>query len=159
MKFISEQNCFLDRKQHFFKFISQLLSPNSRVTAGSIYLWIWSGKNNRLKLRFTSSVHSHHNLQFTPSRLDNKTFYGRNLRLFVPGKPFHSSLMFVSKDSPNPSGAPEMTLTLGQAPGLTHKYQTKVERLACDKQSSLKRTFVNYRHIKFYNIWPWWPIL
>ncbi len=50
-----------------------------------------------------------------------KTFYVRNLRIFiiarvfVPGRPFQPSHMFVSK-------APICFPTLGYAPGLTNKH-------------------------------------
>ncbi len=43
-----------------------------------------------------------------------------------------------------PSEAPFRCSTLGQAPGLTHKHQTRLERLAKDKHSSLLRKSVNY---------------
>ncbi len=90
-----------------------------------------------------------------------KTLYGHNLRIFVisqisPCKPFQLSLMFVSKARSLPqSGAPERCFTSGrlsrdrhsdlffkwstleQAPGLTHKYQTRLERLASDKRPSI----------------------
>jgi hypothetical protein len=42
--------------------------------------------------------------------------------------------------------------TLGYATGLTHKHQTRLERLAKDKHSSLLRTLVNYGRKTFYNI-------
>ncbi len=51
-----------------------------------------------------------------------------------------------------PSETPFRCPTLRQAPGLTHKQQTSLERLATDKHSSLLRTFVNYVRKKFYNI-------
>ncbi len=35
-------------------------------------------------------------------------------------------------------------MTKNTASGLTHKHQTRLERLARDKHSSLLRTFVNY---------------
>ncbi len=44
--------------------------------------------------------------------------------------------------------------TLGQAPGLTHKHQNRLERLGKDKHSSLVRKFVNYGRKKFYSIGP-----
>ncbi len=44
--------------------------------------------------------------------------------------------------------------TLGQASGLTNKHQTRLERLARDKHSSLSRKFVNYGRKKFYRIGP-----
>jgi hypothetical protein len=72
--------------------------------------------------------------------------------MFVHGKLFHPCLMFVSKVVAYMSGAPEMNPTLGQAPSPTHKYLTRLERLACDKPTSLLRTFVNYGRKKFYNM-------
>ncbi len=50
--------------------------------------------------------------------------------VFVSGKPFQPSLMFLGKAGASPSKAP---ITLGYAPGLTHKHQTKLERPAIDK--------------------------
>ncbi len=43
---------------------------------------------------------------------------------------------------------------LVEAPALpvTHKHQTKLERLATDKRSSLLQKSVNYSRKKFYNI-------
>jgi hypothetical protein len=37
---------------------------------------------------------------------------------------------------------------------LTHKHQTKLERLSSDKHSSLLQKFVNYSYKKIYNIGP-----
>ncbi len=42
-----------------------------------------------------------------------------------------------------------MCSSLGYAPGLAHKHQTRLERLARDKHSSLLRSFTNYRLKKF----------
>ncbi len=39
--------------------------------------------------------------------------------------------------------------TLGWAPGLTHKHNSRLERSARDKHSSLLRTFVNYGRNSF----------
>ncbi len=44
--------------------------------------------------------------------------------------------------------------SFGKAPGLTHKHQTKLERLASDKHSSLLRKSVNYGRKKFYGLAP-----
>ncbi len=52
----------------------------------------------------------------------------------------------------HPSDAPFRCSTLGQAPGLTHKHQT---RLARDKHSSLLQKSVNYDRKKFYSTGPW----
>ncbi len=62
--------------------------------------------------------------------------------MFVPGKPFQPSLRLSDKaDS-----------TLEQAPGVTLKFLTRLERLAWGKHYSLLRTFVNYGLKKLYNI-------
>jgi hypothetical protein len=61
---------------------------------------------------------------------------------FVPGKPFQPSLMFAGKVGAYPSEAPLSCSTLGWAPGLTHKHQTRLERFARDKRSSLLRKSV-----------------
>ncbi len=53
-----------------------------------------------------------------------------------------------------PSEAPFRCSTLGQAPGLTDKHYTRLERLAKDKHSSLLRKSVNYGHKKFYSTDP-----
>ncbi len=72
-----------------------------------------------------------------------KTFFVRNLRIFLvsqsvcPGKPFQSRLMIAGKAGVYPNEAPFRCSTLGQAPGHTHKQQTRVEKLARDKHSSL----------------------
>ncbi len=54
-----------------------------------------------------------------------------------------------------PKEAPFRCSTLGQAPGLTHQHQTRLERLAKEKRSSLLRKVVTYRRKKFYNIVTW----
>jgi hypothetical protein len=72
--------------------------------------------------------------------------------MFVPGKLFQPSLMFVGKTGAYPSEAPFRCSTLGYAPGLIHKLQTRLEKLARNKCSSLLRKFVNYGCKKFYNI-------
>jgi hypothetical protein len=54
-----------------------------------------------------------------------------------------------------PSEAPFRFSCLGYSPGLTHKYLTRLEKLARDKHSSLLQKSVNYDHKKFYNIGPW----
>jgi hypothetical protein len=75
----------------------------------------------------------------------------RNKLVFVPDRPSQRSLMFVSKDGAYPNEAPGCS-TLGQAPGLTHKQSTSLERPTRDKHSSFSRTFENYGRKKFYNI-------
>jgi hypothetical protein len=44
---------------------------------------------------------------------------------------------------------------LGQAPGLTHKHYTRLERLAKDKHSSIVQKPVKYGCKKFYSTGPW----
>ncbi len=62
------------------------------------------------------------------------TFYARNLRMFVisqsvrPCQAFLLSLMFVSKIRAYLSETSFGGSTHGQAPGLTHKYQSRLER-------------------------------
>ncbi len=90
-----------------------------------------------------------------------KTFYRRNLQMsvisqmFVSGKHFQDRLLFLSKARAYLSEAPFMCSTLAQAPGRTHKHQTKLEMSARDKHSGILRTFVNYDRKKVYNIGPW----
>ncbi len=67
----------------------------------------------------------------------------------VPGKLFQPSLMFAGKAGAYTSEVPFRCSTLGWAPGFTHKHQTRLERLAKDKHSSLLRKSVNYGRIFF----------
>ncbi len=88
-----------------------------------------------------------------------KTFFSRNLRIFVvifaTGKPFQFSLMFMGKARGLPQGrVPERCFTWVGS-GLTRKFQTRLERLARDKNSSLLQKSVNYGCKKFYRIGPW----
>jgi hypothetical protein len=62
--------------------------------------------------------------------------------------------MFAGKVGAYLSEALLRCSTLGKAPGLSHEHQTKVERLARDKHSSLLRNFGNYGPKKFYRIGP-----
>ncbi len=66
--------------------------------------------------------------------------------MFVLGKRFQPSLMFVGKD---------MILLLS---GATERYFTQkgygLTKFARDKHSSLLRKFVNYGRKTFYNIYP-----
>ncbi len=72
-----------------------------------------------------------------------KTFYGRNLRIFVISQSVCPWQAFPAQPRRvRPSEAPFRCSTLGQAPCLTHKHQTRLERLSCDKCSSLLRTSV-----------------
>jgi hypothetical protein len=69
--------------------------------------------------------------------------------------------MFVGKARSQPSiGAPEKFFTPGRCFselgfGPTPKHQTRLERLARDKRSSLLRKFVNYDRKRFYNVDTW----
>ncbi len=67
---------------------------------------------------------------------------------------FQPSLMFAGNDRAFPIEAPFRCSTLGQAPGLAHKHQTMLERLATDKHSSLLRIFVNYGRKFFITLAP-----
>ncbi len=87
-----------------------------------------------------------------------KLFYLHNLRMFIisqrvcPWQAFpaqHNVLTLVGKARSLPqSGAPRVSS------GLTLEYQTRLERLARYKHSSLLRTLVNYGHKNFNNILP-----
>ncbi len=61
---------------------------------------------------------------------------------------------FVGKAGAYPIEEPFRCSTLRQAPGLAHKQQTGLERLARDKPFSLLRKFVIYSRKKFYKIGP-----
>ncbi len=63
---------------------------------------------------------------------------------FVTGKPFKPGLMFVGKSRFYLCEAPFRSSTLGQAPRLTHKHQTRMEEPARNKHSSLLHTWANY---------------
>jgi hypothetical protein len=78
----------------------------------------------------------------------------RKKQVFVPGKPFQPHLVFAGKAGAYPSKAPSRCFTLGETPSLTHKYQTRLKRLARDKHSSLSRKSVNYGRNKFYDTGP-----
>jgi hypothetical protein len=68
--------------------------------------------------------------------------------VFVPGKPSQLSLLFVGEAGAYPCEAPFRCLTLGYPPGLTHKHQTRLERLAREKHFSLLQKSVNYGPIR-----------
>ncbi len=78
-----------------------------------------------------------------------KLFYVHNLRMFVisqsvcPWKAFTACVLIVGKAGTYLSEALSRCSTLEQAPGLTHNHQTRLERLARNKQSHLLRKFVN----------------
>ncbi len=95
-----------------------------------------------------------------PRGLYHKTYYGRNLRISVISQsvcPSLSSLVqcLCVRPGAYPSEAPFRYSTLGQASGLAHKHQTRLERLARDKHSSLLRKSVNYDCNKFYDTCRW----
>ncbi len=70
--------------------------------------------------------------------------------MFVLGKPFQPSLMFASNAGAYPSEKAPLRLGLG----LSHKQQTRLERLAKRKHSGSLKKLVNYNPKIFYNIWP-----
>jgi hypothetical protein len=74
--------------------------------------------------------------------------------MFVPGKPFHPSLMFVEKAGEEKSRTPLGCSTLRQALGLTLIHYIRLERPARGKHSSLLQAFVNYGRKEIYNIGP-----
>jgi len=77
--------------------------------------------------------------------------------MFVHCKPFQESRVFVGNAGAYPNEAHFRCSTLGKAPGLAHKQQTILERLAWSKHSSLLRNFVTYGSKTLYNIGPWCP--
>ncbi len=94
----------------------------------------------------------------------NQTGYGYNLTTKgVTEIDKHNSLIryrinyCCKKVTAYMSEAPfrERCSTLGQAPSLTHKHQTRLERLARDKHSGLLRKSVNYGRNKFYDTGSW----
>ncbi len=73
--------------------------------------------------------------------------------MFVHGKHFQTSLLFVGKVRSLPySGAPESLFNRAGS-CFANRQLTRLKSLAMDKHSSLLRTFVNYGRKKFYNIW------
>jgi hypothetical protein len=72
--------------------------------------------------------------------------------MFVPGKRFQSSLIFVGKIGAYLSEVPFRCSTLGYSPGFICEHKAKLEILAKIKNSSLLRTFVNYSHKQFYGM-------
>jgi hypothetical protein len=75
-------------------------------------------------------------------------------RVFFPGKPFQPSLMFFDKAGAFAIEEPFSCSTLGQAPGLAHKQETRLERPATDKNSSLVLTVVDYGQKSFIKLTP-----
>jgi hypothetical protein len=74
--------------------------------------------------------------------------------VFVLGKPFQARLMILSKAGACPRRPPIRTSPLRLSPCLTHKHESRLERPARDKHSSLLGTFVIYDHNKFHNTSP-----
>ncbi len=87
-----------------------------------------------------------------------KTFFGRNLRIIMISQSVCIWQAFTAQSNvcvgAYPGEAPFRCSTLGYAPGLTHKHQSRQERLARDKQSSLIRKSVDYDRKKFYSTGP-----
>ncbi len=75
--------------------------------------------------------------------------------MYVPGKPFHLSIMFAGEAGAYPSGAYFSFSPLGKALGLACKHYTRMEKLHRDKNSCLLQTFLNYGRKNFYNTGPW----
>jgi hypothetical protein len=69
-------------------------------------------------------------------------------------KPCQGSVILASKAIAYLSEAPFRCSTLGQAPGLTYKYYTGLERPAKDKHSTLLRLFLNYGYRNVCSIAP-----
>jgi hypothetical protein len=57
--------------------------------------------------------------------------------------------MFVGKAGPDPIEEAFICSTLGYAPGLVHKQNTRLERLTRDEHSSLLQEFETYDRKKF----------
>jgi hypothetical protein len=74
--------------------------------------------------------------------------------MFVPGKPFHPSVMIVGEARGLPESGASARCFTEVGSGLTNNHYTRLERLVRDKHSSLLRKFVNYGQKKFYNIGP-----
>jgi hypothetical protein len=74
--------------------------------------------------------------------------------VFVPGKPFQTSLLFVCKASSSPlRGASERFFNrVGSC--FTNRHKTRLKMLARDKPTSLLQKCVTYGCKKFYNIAP-----
>ncbi len=88
--------------------------------------------------------------------LYHKTYYGRHLRISIislsvcPWQAFPArSSVFLGKARAYPSEASLRYSTLGEAPSLTQKHQTRLEILATDIHSSLLRKSINYSRNKF----------
>ncbi len=95
-------------------------------------------------------------LQNSPSAwcLRNITFYDGKLRIFVISQSVCPWQAFPAQSNVCCQGQPERCFTWVGS-GLTHKHQTRLEKLGKDKRSSLLRKFVTYGRKKFYRIGPW----
>ncbi len=62
--------------------------------------------------------------------------------MFIPGRSFQPSIGFAGKAGACPSEAPFKCSALGQASGLAHKHETRLERLARDKHEHPEITAV-----------------
>ncbi len=80
-----------------------------------------------------------------------KTYFFCSLLIFVisqgvcPWQAVPAQFNVYKRGQEIPSEQPFRCSTQGQAPDLTHKQQTKLERLARDIDSNFFRKFVNYR--------------
>ncbi len=73
--------------------------------------------------------------------------------MFVSGKSFHLSLMFVGEAYPRVEHLKVASLRYALA--LPTNIRTRLERLARDKHFSLLQKSVIYGHKKFYSTGPW----
>ncbi len=73
--------------------------------------------------------------------------------MFVPGKPFQATQVGEARSITYCEAPERCSPWVGS--GLTHKHQTRLERLARDNHSKLIQKFVNYGHKKFYRIGSW----
>ncbi len=122
--------------------------------------FLWRRRRRRRREILFTSVPPFDSAQIPSNRKKSyKTFYVRNLSMlvkslsvFVPGRPFQHSKIFVAKFMSLPdNGAPKRYFTwVGSE--LTQKHWTRLERLARHKHSSLLPIFVYYIHYKFCNI-------
>ncbi len=74
--------------------------------------------------------------------------------MFITGKLFRPSLMFVGKVRSLPYSIVYFSYSSQVGSSLTHKHKMNVEGLARDKHFSLLQTFLNYEHKKSYNVGP-----
>jgi hypothetical protein len=100
--------------------------------------------------------HFLYDLNCPPGGQSNETFYERKSRIFVMGKPFQLSILFVGKArSLLPlTEAPQRCFTSWVGSCLTCKHNTILERLVREEYFSLLRKFVTYSRKTFYNIGP-----